>query len=35
VKINLNRDGKQFHQYQQSDQQPLTSNHLTQKDHHI
>ena len=29
--FNLNSDGQQFHQYQQNEQPPFTSNHLTQK----
>jgi hypothetical protein len=30
-KKSLNTDGKQFHQYQQNNQSPLTKSHWTQK----
>ena len=30
-KESLNSDGQQFHQYQQNEQSPVTSNHLTLK----
>jgi hypothetical protein len=34
-KESLNSDGLQFHQYQQNEQSPLTSNNGIQKDHDI